>query len=148
MYQTVALLGDISAGLHGHDHPRGGVLYAVRDGAAFLYIGKTTKSVWPHVRKHLRSDDALGRAARAAVPHAARWQVEVCIVVGERGINVVEGELIRRYRPRLNWTNNRGHPRTIFAQRQFQNRSVIGPTCLALIDDGWPVFTGIAREVR
>jgi hypothetical protein len=147
MYQTVALLGDISAGLRGHDHPRGGVLYAVRDGAMFLYIGKTIKPIWSHIRNHLRSEDALGRAARAEEPHAARWQVEVCIIVGEWGINVVERELIRRYRPRLNGTYNHGYPRSIFAQRQLQNRSVIGPACLALIDDGWPAFDGIVREV-
>src|SRR3954452_22155684 len=81
MYQTVALLGDISAGLRGRDHHRGGVLYAVRDGATFLYIGKTIKSIWPHIRNHLRSEDALGRAARAEAPLSAHWQVEVCIVV-------------------------------------------------------------------
>jgi len=66
MYQTVALLGDIRAGLRGHEHPRGGVVYAVRDGTTFLYIGKTIAWAWPHLRKHLRSDDVLGRAVRFA----------------------------------------------------------------------------------
>lgn len=147
MYQTIARLGDIQAGLRGHEHPRSGVVYAVRDSATFLYIGKTIAWAWPHLRKHLRSDDVLGRAARADAPQSALWQVEVCIFVGEWGMNVVERELIRRYRPRLNVTYNLGRPRSIFARRQLQNRSVIGPSCLTMIDHGWPVFNGIAREV-
>jgi hypothetical protein len=147
MYQTVAWLGDIGAGLLGLDHPRGGAVYTVRDGEDFLYIGKTLSWVWPHIRQHLRLDGSLGRAARVEAPHSASWRVEACIFVGERGVNVVERERIRRYRPRLNWTYNCGRPRTAFAQRQFQNRSAIGPSCLELIDHGWPDFDGIPWEV-
>jgi hypothetical protein len=146
MYQTATLLGCINTGLSSRQHPLGGSVYAVRDGAVFLYIGKTVNGVWVHVGKHLRSGDKLGRGARAEAPQSSTWRVEVCNFGGEHGLAIVERELIRRYRPRLNWGHNTGRARTDVEQRELENRHLIGPSCLAVIDDGWPLFEAIALE--
>src|SRR5690349_788810 len=116
MYQTAALLGDIMVGLPSKQHPRGGSVYAVRDGSEFLYIGKTINQVWPLICQHVQSEHALGRAVRAEPSRSAAWRVEVCNFGGEAGLTIVERELIRRYRPRLNEHHNTGRLRTPLEQ--------------------------------
>jgi len=147
MYQTATLLGRINTGLSSRQHPQGGSVYAVRDGPAFVYIGKTVNRVWIHLGQNLRSNGVLGRAARAEAPQSSHWRVEVCNFGGEQGLAIVERELTRRYRPRLNGGHNTGRPRTNVEHRQLTNRALIGPSCLAVIDDGWPPFEAIALEV-
>jgi hypothetical protein len=147
MYQTATLLSRIGNGLSSRQHPRGGSVYVVRDDRKFLYIGKTVNGVWTHVGQYLRSDNELGCAARAEAPQSSQWRVEVCNFGGEQGLPIVERELIRRYRPRLNEDHNTGRPRTDVEQRQLENRHLIGASCLAVIDDGWPSFEAIALEV-
>lgn len=147
VYQTATLLGSINHGLSSRHHPPDGWVYAVRDGDAFLYIGKTTNSVWMHIGKHLRSDDPLGRAAPAEAPQSSLWRVEACNFGGEQGLAIVERELIRRYQPRLNGSHNTGRARTDVEQRQLELRDLIGPTCVWVIERGWPSFETIPLEV-
>jgi hypothetical protein len=147
MYQTATLLGRIGHGLSGRHHPIGGSIYAVRADAGFVYIGKTVNGVWQHMGTHLRSDDVLGRDVRAKAPRSSLWRVEVCNFGGEQGLVIVERELIRRHRPRLNIDHNTGRPRTDVEQLQLANRQLIGPSCRAVIDHGWPSFAAIELEL-
>jgi hypothetical protein len=144
--QVAALLSSIVAGLSNAHYPRGTCIYAVRQDATFLYIGKTVNPVWQRVRGHLRSDDALGVAARTCMPASAAWRVQVCNFLGESGPEIVERELIRHYRPLLNQAHTTGRPLTVIEELQLQNRTVIGPSCRAVLDSGWPSFLGIALE--
>jgi hypothetical protein len=144
--QVAALLSSITAGLSDANYPRGACIYAVREDATFLYMGKTLNPIWQRLRSHLRSDDALGTAVRTCAPASAAWRVEVCNFLVESGVAIVERELIRSYRPLLNLAHNTGRPLTALEQLQLQNRTMIGPSCRAVLDSGWPSFRGIWLE--
>jgi exonuclease III len=144
--QTVALLGSIMAGLSDAHHPRGTCIYAVRDDATFLYIGKTMNRVWQRVRGHVRSTDTLSLAIEGSGPVSASWRVEVCNFLVEPGAPVVERELIRRYRPLLNQAHNTGRALTPIEQLQLLNRTMLGPSCQAVLDNGWPSFLHVELE--
>jgi hypothetical protein len=144
--QVAALLGSILAGLSDANHPRGACIYAVREDATFLYLGKTLNPIWQRVRSHLRSDDALGTAVRTCAPASAVWRVEVCNFLVVPGVAIVERVLIRHYRPWLNQAHNTGRPLTAIEELELQNRAVIGSSCLAVLDSGWPSFRGITLE--
>jgi hypothetical protein len=109
-----------------------------------VYIGKTVNSVWRRIRAHLGSPKPLGRAVRAHWP-AAAWRVEVCNFGTELGIEAVERELIRRYRPPLNWAHNTGRPRTPIEEAQLHD-PIMGPACRLVIETGWPDFRAVALE--
>jgi len=151
MMQLAALVGTIVDGLPDANPRLGNYVYALRDGERFLYIGRTVNGVWGRIRAHYSARCPVGTLLRAHWPAAAAWRVEACNFVSyfhtELGIEVVERELIRRYRPQINWAHNTGRRRTAIAEVQLRS-SIIGPACRFVIETGWPSFDDIALESR
>jgi hypothetical protein len=73
------------------------------------------------------------------------WFFRVPYFHTEHGIEVVERELIRRYRPQINWAHNTGRPRTAIEEAQLRS-SIIGPACRYVIENGWPDFGAVTLE--
>jgi hypothetical protein len=145
MVRHAALIGSVLAGLSDAHHPLGNCVYAVRDGSAFLYIGFTVNGVWRRIRAHRSAHSPLGTAMQTHWPAAALWRVEVCNFRTESGADIVERELIRRYRPQINWVYNTGRPRTDLDDVQLRN-PINGPACLWVIATGWPPFDDVVLE--
>jgi hypothetical protein len=103
------------------------------------------KALMESDRGHLRARNKFGRAV-LALDSAAGWRVEVCNFCGEWNPLLLERELIRRYRPLFNEHHNTDRPRTAPEQAQLQNRAILGPACLQVLDAGWPSFGDVALE--
>ncbi|HEY3231904.1 MAG TPA: hypothetical protein VGJ87_21920 [Roseiflexaceae bacterium] len=145
MMQLAALVGTIVGGLQDANPRLGNYVYALRDGDRFLYIGCTVNGIWRRIRAHYWTQGPVGTMLHAHWPAAATWRVEVCDFGTELGIAVVERELIRRYRPRINWAHNTGRPRTAIEEAQLRS-SIIGPACRYVIENGWPDFGAVTLE--
>lgn len=145
MVQFATLIASVMAGASDRHHPLGNCLYAVRDDEVFVYIGHTVNGAWRRIRAHFIKPRPLARDVWANWPAAASWRVEVCNFRGETGTLLLEKELIRRYRPRVNQKYNTGRPRTESEEVILRN-APIDVSCRIVLDMGWPSFLHVALD--
>jgi len=146
MIQFATSIGNLLAGVSEKHHPMGNCVYAVRDGEEFVYIGQTVIGAWRRNRMHLTEPSPLGHEVWAHWPEAAAWRVEVCNFRSEVGTDLLEKELIRRYKPRVNLQYNTGRPRT--ENEEFILRhALLDASCRIVLDTGWPSFLGVALDL-
>jgi hypothetical protein len=146
MIQFATHIGSVVTGLSDAHHPLGNCLYVVRDAQSYVYIGQTVNRVWRRIYAHIATPSPLGRFVWNHWPASAVWRVEVCNLLVETGTDLLERELIRRYRPVVNEKFNTGRPRTEGEELELRY-GLLGPSCQIVLDQGWPVFFDVEMEV-
>lgn len=74
-------------------------VYQFVDGKEVLYIGKSDRSDFKRIREHGKNHDNIPKEARERINHA---DIYITLLCNSTMTDVVESELIRRYRPPYN----------------------------------------------